>query len=102
MATRRYAGAFALLLGAMLGACFNADKETSTNVDSALGKNIQPPATVVTQDTSATGQGDRPADSTSGESQRLGRPALSGDSTRAKAGPGQPSTNQKNPRSKSP
>lgn len=98
MATRRYAGAFALMLGATLGACFDAEKETSANVDSALGKNVAPPAAVVTQDTSATGEADKPADSTAGEGQRLGRPALSGDTTRAKAGPGQPSTNQKDPR----
>lgn len=90
MATRTFAGAVALALGASLAGCSNPDKETGANVDSAQAANTAPPATVLTQDTSATGQADKPADSTRGEGNRLGRPTMSGDTTTAKPGTKEP------------
>lgn len=79
-----------------IGACAKKD-EPSTNVDSAQAADVKPPATVLTQDTSATGHADKRPDSTSGESRATGKPGVSGDTNKA-VGAGSPSTSQKVPK----
>jgi hypothetical protein len=89
-------GSLAVVAVIAIAAC-GKKEEAQTNVDSAQAADVKPPATVLTQDTSATGHADQRPDSTPGESRATGKPGISGDTNKA-VGAGSPSTSQKVPK----